>query len=346
MGLASSCKIFETFTTALQWIFMNKFGVRSVVHMVDDFLIFGPDMDTAARYLSLFQSMCQSIDVPLAPDKMFGPLTNLPFLGIELSTSDFATYLPLTKCIAYAKELISIIEAKSVTNQILRQVVGRLNWATEVIQGACRFIRHFIDKSMLVSKPYHKVAVSQSLHDDAKVWLHFLTQHTGKVMFLPEGWLTSHQINLKSDASPMTGAFIYGTKWLQVVFPLSWAKLNIAFLEMFPIVLGLDVFSSLLANHCITFIMDNAAVMQTINKQTSRHPDILQLVRLLVGICLRSNIHFTACHISTKLNVEADYLSHCLQPCENKLKAYGLSLHPVEIPTCWLPENYKLSIKD
>ena len=38
MGCSSSCSIFETFSTALEWIAMNKLGVTKVVHIIDDFL--------------------------------------------------------------------------------------------------------------------------------------------------------------------------------------------------------------------------------------------------------------------------------------------------------------------
>jgi len=39
MGCASSCKMFEEFTTALEWVARHKLGIRQVIHILDDFLI-------------------------------------------------------------------------------------------------------------------------------------------------------------------------------------------------------------------------------------------------------------------------------------------------------------------
>ena len=176
---------------------------------------------------------------------------------------------------------------------------------------------------------------------DAKVWLNFLINHSGKVMFLPAAWLSSDLINLKSDASPQVGAFIYGSRWFRIEYPPEWAELNIAFLEFFPIVAGLDTFKHLLANHRINFITDNQAVAHIINKQTSKHPDILQLVRVFVSICLAENIHVSSQYIPSKLNVEADFLSR-FQPSDARLRDFGLLQTPSAIPVRWLPKDYAL----
>lgn len=44
MGSSSSCKIFESFSTALEWIATNKFGCGVVIHILDDFLFCGSDL--------------------------------------------------------------------------------------------------------------------------------------------------------------------------------------------------------------------------------------------------------------------------------------------------------------
>ncbi|MEW8547281.1 MAG: hypothetical protein AB2693_27555 [Candidatus Thiodiazotropha sp.] len=41
MGSSSSCKIFERFSTALEWIASNKFGCGDIIHILDDFLFVG-----------------------------------------------------------------------------------------------------------------------------------------------------------------------------------------------------------------------------------------------------------------------------------------------------------------
>ncbi len=54
---------------------------------------------------------------------------------------------------------------------------------------------------------------------------------------------------------------------------------------------------------------DNESVIGIINKQTSRCPTIMSLVRFFVLQCLKNNIAFRARHVAGKNNVVADSLS-------------------------------------
>lgn len=42
MGCSSSCKTFETFSSALEWIARTKFKIQHVLHLLDDFLFIAP----------------------------------------------------------------------------------------------------------------------------------------------------------------------------------------------------------------------------------------------------------------------------------------------------------------
>lgn len=39
MGLASSCKHFENFSSAIEWIARNKLDIPDILHILEDFLI-------------------------------------------------------------------------------------------------------------------------------------------------------------------------------------------------------------------------------------------------------------------------------------------------------------------
>ena len=64
-----------------------------------------------------------------------------------------------------------------------------------------------------------------------------------------------------------------------------------------------------MANKRIIFFSDNAAVVDIANKQTSRHKDIMVLLRDLVLSCLRHTILFQARHIPGLQNSSTDPLS-------------------------------------
>ena len=54
MGAASSCKTFEIFSTAIQWIAQQKLLIDSILHLLDDFLLVSPSYDTCAVRLKRF----------------------------------------------------------------------------------------------------------------------------------------------------------------------------------------------------------------------------------------------------------------------------------------------------
>ncbi len=341
MGCASSCRIFEEFSTALQWILVNKLKVPFSLHMVDDFLVMGRTFQQAKLALEILQEMCKFIGVPLAPNKTFGPATRLPFLGVDLCSVSMSAYIPLDKLVAYSKELLLLFDQQFTTKTQMRQIIGRLNWATSVVQGGRPFIRRFIDITMRVKHNFQKLKITKGIRQDALMWLRFLTSHQGKVMFLPHSWVMSDVINLQSDASPLAGAFVYGSQWLRIVYPPTWSNLNIACLEFYPILVGLAIFAHKLANHRIVFITDNMAVSHIINSQTSKDPILLQFIRQFVLLCLSNNKHFSSSYIESKSNYVPDFISRT-QPSRTWLEAYGLSPYPVVVPHQWRPNVYKL----
>ena len=72
MGCSSSCKTFETFSTAIEWIAQNKLHINDILHL-DDFLIISPTEDLCRKQLDLFLLLCSYLGIPMAPEKTVGP---------------------------------------------------------------------------------------------------------------------------------------------------------------------------------------------------------------------------------------------------------------------------------
>lgn len=119
-------------------------------------------------------------------------------------------------------------------------------------------------------------------------------------------------IQLFTDASGEIGfgGFLQG-KWFQGKWPdqVMHDKLSIAWLEFLPIVVAIVLWGNELRGKRIFIRSDNAAVISIINKQSSRCPRIMRLVRFFVLQCLKINVVFKARHIPGKSNDIADALS-------------------------------------
>ena len=106
MGCSSSCRTFELFSSALEWVAQNKLHINHIIHLLDDFLIIAASQEICQRQLTLFVDLCGHFGVPIAPEKTCGPATTLSFAGIELDTIQLEARLPAEKNLK-CKDLIS-----------------------------------------------------------------------------------------------------------------------------------------------------------------------------------------------------------------------------------------------
>ena len=68
---ASSCKIFEEFSSALEWILRHKYNVKFTLHVLDDFVFFAPDYEKCLQYLLAWKSLCSELNIPLCPENLW-----------------------------------------------------------------------------------------------------------------------------------------------------------------------------------------------------------------------------------------------------------------------------------
>ena len=338
MGCSSSCQIFETFSTALEWIAKTKLGAAGVVHMIDDFLFMAPSKEKCALDMRKFAEMCEGSGIPLAPDKTVGPDTTLPFLGITLDTVSMEARLPedkLTDCRSILSEFLS---REKVTLKELQRLIGILNFACSVIiPGRC-FLRRLIDLTTGVRKPYHRVRLNKPVKLDLELWLTFLAEYNGISFFLDQEFLSGDYLRLYTDSAGKIGyGALFGKQWFCGRWPESWLGYNISTLELYPIVAAVATWGHEWANKSICFYTDNIALVSIINKQTSRDPNIMSLVRKLVLICLGLNILFTAHHVLGRNNTLADKLSR-FQMKEFHALAPWADHHPTQVPRWISPE--------
>lgn len=131
-----------------------------------------------------------------------------------------------------------------------------------------------------------------------------------KSVFLSQKWFSSDHLTLYTDASGSLGfAAIFGSNWFVSHWRENTKNYQIAIKELFPIVLAIEVWGEEMQNRKVLFMSDNLAVVQIINKQTSKEITLMKLVRRLVLATLKWNIHFRAKHIPGKYNIAADKLS-------------------------------------
>jgi len=334
MGASSSCAIFESFSSALEWIAESKLKIQNIVHMLDDFLFLGPPhASICQRSLDLFVDTCALIGVPIKQEKTVNATTCIQFLGIILDSHKMEARLPEDKVLKLRTALASCYKKRTLMLRDLQSLLGLLNFACKVIIPGRAFMQRLYRLSSGVSHPRHHVTLNQEARRDLAAWKMFIDHFNGKSFFLADRWVLASHLNLFTDSSGSLGfAAIFGTHFCYGRWPHQWSEINITDKELFPIVLAVEIWGHMMANRCIIFHCDNSAVVHIINKQSAKSQFTMVLVRRLVISCMTHNILCHAEHVPGVNNTLADALSRLQMDRFYKLAPAGMDSSPTPIP--------------
>lgn len=346
MGCASSCKIFETFSSSVEWISLHKLGCAHVVHVLDDFLFIEKTAQATNKALSNFLQTCQEIGIPIATDKTFPPAQTMEFLGITLDSVKLEARLPADKLSKCQHLIQSFLGRSKCSLRELQSLIGLLNFACSVVTPGRPFLRRLINLTIGVEQPHYRIRLTQEVKADLLMWLSFLKHFNGCNFFIHDSFVSNDTLNLHTDAASTLGyGAVFKDQWFNGPFPSDWQSLHISILEFYPILLALQVWGPLFKNHSILFFTDNEALVPIINKQTSKDTTLLLMVRWLVLKCLRLNINFRAKHIPGVKNVLADSLSR-LQMTKFRVLAPTAQRDPAPLPDVFLPGTFFKTLKN
>ncbi|KAK6181910.1 hypothetical protein SNE40_009688 [Patella caerulea] len=220
--------------------------------------------------------------------------------------------LPQDKLDKLRSKLLAFLNMKTnskVTLRELQSLIGLLNYACYVVSPGRAFLRRIIDLTLGLKRPHHKRRLTFVAKKDMQAWLEFLKTFNGKAFILSDLWKTSESLQFYTDSSNLGFGGIFGHKWFCGVWQGYQLNYHINIRELFPIVLALELYAPTLQNSCVKFYSDNLSVVHILNKQTSKDPIIMRLVRRFMVLILKYNIMFKLFHIPGNLNRAADLLS-------------------------------------
>ncbi|KAE8597129.1 hypothetical protein XENTR_v10016363 [Xenopus tropicalis] len=314
MGCSISCRYFECFSTFLEWVVRHETGHNSVIHYLDDFLFIGPpNTNVCQLLLSTFQFFMAKFGVPLSREKTEGPVPVLSFLGIEIDTVELVFRLPDDKLQRLKSTVAEITVAKKVTLRSMQSLLGLLVFACRIMPIARVFSRRLSLSTCGIKQPHHFIRITRQLREDLTVWQTFLEQYNGHTCLM-DTEVSNEELSLFTDAAGSTGfGAILAQSWCAEQWPDNWAPVglckNMTLLELFPIVVTVEIWGHRISGKKICFWTDNMSVVFAINKLTSSSLPVLALLRHLVLRCLELNIWFRARHVPGRENFAADALS-------------------------------------
>ncbi len=96
MGCSSSCRTFEIFSSAFEWI-QNHLNIPHLIHILDDFLMGAPTLVQCRINLEKFLHLCGNLGVPIAHEKTAGRSVSSLSLVLNLTQYGWRSVCPRTK---------------------------------------------------------------------------------------------------------------------------------------------------------------------------------------------------------------------------------------------------------
>ena len=341
MGAASSCAIFESFSTALQYAAQSSLKVQKCLHVLDDFLFIASSYDRCMQDLKDFLSMCQYAHIPIANDKTIGPAEVLEFLGITIHIPLQCTQLPANKVSRCIALLESALTKRKLSLLEIQQLLGHLNFACKAVVPGRPFLSALYATMKRLKKRHHKICLPTIVCEDLLIWKTFLSTFNGNSLFLTKCDARDQSLELYTDASTGVGfGACFGHEWVCGSWSESWKNRDILVLELYAVVLATVIWGAQLANKDILLHIDNKSLVHIINRGHTSSEQAIPLLRILYLQCLKFNIQFRAQHIPGVMNVSADALSRLQIQVFRKSLPHAAYL-PRKIPDWVDVQNFK-----
>ena len=372
-GSRSSCRIFEVFSTSVEWAAKRITRTCCITHYLDDFFLAHTTYVGCAQLMTKFQEITDFIGAPLAEEKREGPTQHMTFLGMDIDTVEQTIAIPAEKmrqALIMIEEMLKSPKRKT-TVKAVQKLAGKLQYVTKGIPAGRPFLRRLYSllqkatptgERNIAAKPNpaHHIRVTNAVAKDLKTWVTFLTSETlesdRQVPFVRQlGQVDGPQLITDSAGSEKLGyGCIFRSRYMYARWPLGFfrqRKPSIALLELFAVVIAVDCWAPIMATSIVKVRSDNQAVISAITKGSSKCKWCLSLIRHLTLTCMRFQIYLVAQYLEGSSNQHADSLSRLDIPRFNRLRqkyfnttGFHLLLHPDRIqsplwPITWAKLN-------
>ncbi|XP_077864379.1 uncharacterized protein LOC102806436 [Saccoglossus kowalevskii] len=280
-GCHSSPKIFDHLSSAICWIAENNYGIKTIFHLLDDFLTVDLPNAEAERTMAVLTLIFKRLGIPLAPHKTVGPSCTIEYLGINTcmhgSHGQISSHPRNVTYIYQPQNLHKVQPFESVRPF----VTGRT------------FISRLIELSKGVKCFHHFVTLSTEAKQDLFMWQRLLANWNGISMFLDVHTTPSSSMELFTDASGVGYGGYYQGQWFQAPWSNELLLENDPTQELYPIVAACFLWGKHWCCKRVLFHCDNLAVVNIINKSLA----IMKLMHRLVILAATDSFTFQAEHI-------------------------------------------------
>lgn len=291
---------------------------------LDDGLQIGISESDCNQKLHIYLEICREINLPIAAEKTEMARKIIIFLGLLLNAINMIVEIPQVKVDKALGQIDFITEAKKVTVLDMQRITGLLNFFTKAIVPGRAFTRRlyavYANPNL---KQHHHLRVTKEMRLDLGMWRQFLRQN--EAIMRPfvdfDTQKTYENVAFASDAAKSMdlGYSVYYIDPVEKVCfycfeqwehgLIEHANPSIQFLELYPLAIGVVLFSEKFTNRRVKILCDNQAVVHMVNSTTSSCKYCMILIRLITLKAIEHNVCYQVEYVKSKDNYLSDSLS-------------------------------------
>jgi hypothetical protein len=250
------------------------------------------------------------LGVPLSTKKHCPPSTTVEFLGFILDSVDMSISLPQGKQAKYRRLVVLHSLGRKSTKKKLLSLIGKLQHVCSVLKQGRPFLRRLIDRANSVSELRYLVKLSPGVYEDLRWWATTLESWVGTKLITFGKWRCIPDLCATSDASGSWGfGIVCGRQWCYGKWSARARELNIAVLELIPLIIAAETWGATWSRKRILFQTDNASIVACADSWLPKDNHLTRLFRRLATAGIKHSFDLKVIHIPGKLNVDADDLS-------------------------------------
>ena len=311
-GAAKSPSIFQRLSSCVCRIVKKLYDCNAIVY-IDDFLIIESSYEKCTHSMNMLLQVLRKLGFSINWNKVDTPSQQIVFLGVYIDTCNMTLSLPCDKLCQFYDLLVDFKARKRASKVQLESLIGKLNWACQVIKGGRTFLRRIIDLKNCLRKQRDKTLLSDDFRMDLQWWIDFLPLFNGSVHILdprPVRSLCTDACNTGCGGY-FAGDYFY-VNWTTDLPEMTEQHINVK--ETMAIVLALKRWAPLLSDKRVIVRTDNIAAKSYINKGASRNTFIMPYLRSLFWTQACYNFSVSAIYVKGRLNTIADTISRLAEP--------------------------------
>lgn len=321
-GLSSACRLWERVATAAHWIARRFLKLELLVHYIDDYLLVSVGERQAALQLQGLLQLFAMLGIPISLEKLEGPTTLLPFLGIQIDARAMTLSLDAAR-LEYVHGLLSqwLLKPHASIKE-LQSLVGTLNFCAKVIRPGRIFLRRLINFISYLSIRHksqsHSAAwpLTDSVRKDVLWWHTYMQVYNNRLSIYPTVWCNDSDMRIATDAGQQGYGGTFGNAW----FYGTWsdeeeaqaqrlARDSMPWKELHTLVRAAATWGAQWQHTNIVFHLDCQPMVYAVMKGGSRSPEIMSLLRTLSYLAALHSFSYKVEHIAGLTNVGPDHLS-------------------------------------